>query len=166
MSLAYWRMGLSPSLRSALVIIERMEFQHRPPVESRVLVNEISSRLPRWARRWCSLLHTRVPQPPMPSGAGLTPNVLAWHLTADRHNPPVCPVSRHHGGSVKSYNITISRTKVIRRMKHVIHRNCRYVRGREGFLGIPNHSFCLLAILNNSTVIEMNEDKFLISHCF
>jgi hypothetical protein len=30
-------MGLSPSLGSALVIIERMEFQHCPPVESRVL---------------------------------------------------------------------------------------------------------------------------------
>jgi len=38
--------------------------------------------------------------------------------------------------------------------------------GREGFLGIPNHSFCLPAIFNNSTIIEMYEDKFWISHGF
>jgi hypothetical protein len=44
-------MGLSPSLRSALVIIEQIEFQHLTPAESWVLANETSSRLPRWARR-------------------------------------------------------------------------------------------------------------------
>jgi hypothetical protein len=36
-------MGLSPSLRPAFVIIDRMEFQHRPPVKGRVLANETSS---------------------------------------------------------------------------------------------------------------------------